>query len=62
MLQSSGHLATERPFNLVLKLNLNKNEYNNYFKLSRQNVKEDYDKSLLMQCNQSQEKLNEMGL
>ena len=48
--------------NLVLKLNLNKNEYNNYFKLSRQNIKEDYDESLLMKCNQSQEKLNRMGL
>ena len=48
--------------NLVLKLNLNKNEYKNYFKLSRQNVKEGYDESLLMKCNQSQEKLNEMGL
>ena len=55
-------LPTKLTKNLVLKLNLNKNEYKNYFKLSRQNVKEGYDESLLMKCNQSQEKLNEMGL
>ena len=62
MILSDRGRETERPFNLVLKLNLNKNEYNNYLKLSRQNIKEDYKESLLMKCNQSQEKLNRMGL
>ncbi len=48
--------------NLVLKLNLNQNKYDNFFKLSHQNIKEDYDKSLLIECNKFQEKLNEISL
>lgn len=53
---------TELTKNLVLKLNLNQNEYKNYFKLSQQNVKERCDEHLLMKCNKSQDLLNRIGL
>ena len=49
-------LPTKLTKNLVLKLNLNKNEYKNSFKLSQQNIKESYDEYLLMKCNQLQKK------